>query len=64
MAGVAVGMLRNHAGRRSADPPARPVQAAAPARPPSADRVRDYQDRLRVLESQALREAQPAAISA
>jgi type IV secretion system protein VirB10 len=34
------------------------VQTTAPAQPPSADRVRDYQDRLRILEAQALRDAQ------
>ena len=32
--------------------PARPAPAAAPAVAPSADRVRDYQDRLRALEAQ------------
>src|SRR6201988_2847157 len=40
------------------DPPPRPAQAAAPAQAPSADRVGDYRDRLRLLEAQALREAQ------
>ena len=34
--------------------PARPAPAAAPALAPSADRVRDYQDRLRALEAQSL----------
>ena len=34
--------------------PARPAPAAAPAVAPSADRVRDYQDRLRALEAQTL----------
>ena len=34
--------------------PARPATAAAPAVAPSADRVRDYQDRLRMLEAQSL----------
>lgn len=34
--------------------PVRPAPAAAPAVPPSADRVRDYQDRLRALEAQSL----------
>jgi hypothetical protein len=34
--------------------PARPAPAAAQAVAPSADRVRDYQDRLRALEAQTL----------
>src|SRR5262245_58945820 len=34
--------------------PARPAPAATPAVTPSADRVRDYQDRLRALEAQSL----------
>jgi type IV secretion system protein VirB10 len=45
------------------DPPARPAQAAAPAQTPSADRVGDYRDRLRLLEAQALREAQMAGVT-
>lgn len=42
------------------DPPARNTPAPAAAQIPSADRVRDYQERLRALEAQALREAQAA----
>jgi len=61
MAGVAAGMLAIMLIVGRPDPPARPVQTAAPAQAPSADRVRDYQDRLRLLESQALREAQTTA---
>ena len=34
--------------------PARPAPAASPAMAPTADRVRDYQDRLRALEAQTL----------
>lgn len=34
--------------------PARPAPAASPAMAPTADRVRDYQDRLRALEAQSL----------
>ena len=34
--------------------PARPAAAAAPVMPPTADRVRDYQERLRALEAQNL----------
>ena len=36
------------------DAPARSAPAAAPVVAPSADRVRDYQDRLRALEAQSL----------
>jgi len=63
MAGVAAGMLAIMLIVGRPDPPPRPAQAAAPAQAPSADRVRDYQDRLRLLEAQALREAQTAAVT-
>src|SRR3954470_8050403 len=59
MAGVAVGMLAIMLIVGRPDPPARPATATAPVQPPSADRVRDYQDRLRMLEAQAMRDAQP-----
>lgn len=59
MAGVAVGMLAIMLIVGRPDPPARPASTTAPAQPPSADRVRDYQDRLRLLEAQAMRDAQP-----
>src|SRR5687768_701077 len=39
------------------EPPARPAAASAPAAAPTADRVREYQDRLRALESQTLAQA-------
>jgi type IV secretion system protein VirB10 len=58
MAGIAVVMLLIMLIVGRPTPPARPVQSAAPTQPPSADRVRDYQDRLRILEAQALRDAQ------
>jgi len=61
MAGVAVVMLAIMLIVGRPDPPARPAQAAAPAQPPSADRVREYHDRLRSLEAQAMRDAQTAA---
>src|SRR6478672_2710489 len=61
MAGVAVGMLAIMLIVGRPDPPARPVQTTAPVQPPSADRVRDYQERLRLLEAQAMRDAQTAA---
>src|SRR5919112_635559 len=61
MAGVAVFMLAIMLIVGRPDPPARPASAAAPAMPPSADRVRDYQERMRLLEAQALQDAQAAA---
>src|SRR6476469_5434097 len=63
MAGVAVGMLAIMLIVGRPEPPARPATTAAPAQAPSADRVRDYQDRLRLLEAQALREAQTAGVT-
>jgi len=63
MVGVAAGMLAIMLIVGRPDPPPRPAQAAAPAQAPSADRVRDYQDRLRLLEAQALREAQMAGVT-
>jgi type IV secretion system protein VirB10 len=63
MAGVAAGMLAIMLIVGRPDPPPRPVQAAAPSQAPSADRVGDYRDRLRVLEAQALREAQVAGVT-
>jgi type IV secretion system protein TrbI len=63
MAGVAIGMLAIMLIVGRPDPPPRPAQAAAPVQAPSADRVRDYQDRLRLLEAQALREAQMATVA-
>ena len=58
LAGLAVFMLLIMflVGRPEA--PARPAPAAASTVAPSADRVRDYQDRLRALEAQSL--AQPS----
>jgi type IV secretion system protein TrbI len=43
------------------DAPARPSPAVAPAAQPSADRVRDYQERLRALEAQSLSPAGQSA---
>src|SRR5262245_22940834 len=63
MAGVAAGMLAIMLIVGRPGPPARSPQAAVPAQVPSADRVRDYQDRLRLLEAQALREAQTAGVT-
>jgi type IV secretory pathway VirB10-like protein len=61
MVGVAVVMLAIMLIVGRPDAPARPATATAPAQAPSADRVRDYQDRLRLLEAQALRDAQTPA---
>jgi type IV secretory pathway VirB10-like protein len=63
MAGLAVGMLAIMLLVGRPAPPARPATAAASVQPPSADRVRDYQDRLRVLEAQALQDAQPPTVA-
>ena len=64
MAGIAVGMLAIMLLVGRPDPPARNVPSPAAAQAPSADRVRDYQERLRALEAQALREAQAAGAPA
>lgn len=56
MAGLAAGMLVIILVVGRPEPPARQA-AAAPPQNPNADRVRDYQDRLRALEAQALRDA-------
>ena len=61
MAGVAVLMLGIMLLVGRPTPPERPAAAGAPVQPPSADRVRDYQERLRLLEAQAQRDAQAAA---
>ena len=63
MAGVAVGMLAIMLIVGRPDAPARPTPTTAPVQPPSAERVRDYQDRLRLLEAQALRDAQASPAS-
>ena len=60
MAGVAVGMLAIMLIVGRPDPLARPAATTAPVQAPSADRVRDYQDRLRLLDAQAMRDSQLA----
>ena len=62
MAGLAVGMLAIMLIVGRPDAPARPA-SAAPAQAPNADRVRDYQDRLRAMEAQAMRDSQTAALA-
>ena len=63
MAGLAIVMLFVIFLTGKPDGPAAPRQAASTA-PPSVDRVRDYQERLRLLDDQAAREAREAALAA
>jgi type IV secretory pathway VirB10-like protein len=64
MAGLAIGMLAIMLLVGRPTPPERPATTATAAiQPPSADRVREYQDRLRLLEAQAARDAQTSAPS-
>jgi type IV secretion system protein VirB10 len=63
MAGIAVGMLAIMLLVGRSDPPVRTTSAPAAAQTPNTDRVRDYQERLRAMEAQALREAQSAAVT-
>jgi len=63
MAGIAVGMLAIMLLVGRSDPPVRTTSAPAAAQSPSTDRVRDYQERLRAMEAQALREAQAASVT-
>jgi type IV secretory pathway VirB10-like protein len=60
MVGLAVGILVVILIAGRPEPAAKPIPAA-PAQAPSADRVRDYQDRLRTLEARAALEAQAEA---
>src|SRR5687767_12773606 len=62
MAGIAVAMLAIMLVVGRPDPPVRTAQPSQ-ATPPSADRVRDYQERLRALEAEALREAQATGVA-
>ena len=63
MAGIAVGVIAIIVFAGRPEPPSRPTgPAAAPAaQAPSPERVRDYQDRLRRLDSRLAQEAQAAA---
>lgn len=58
MAGLAGGIVLVILIAGRPQPPARPTAAPTAAATPSADRVRDYQERLRALELQALQEEQ------
>ena len=64
MAGIAVGMLAIMLLVGRSDPPLRTTSAPPAAPAPSTDRVRDYQERLRAMEAEALREAQDAVTPA
>src|SRR5438874_13631824 len=62
MVGVTVGMLVIILMSGRAEPPTRTAAIAASASvPANADRVREYQDRLRVLEARTVQEAQAQA---
>ncbi len=63
MVGIAVGMLAIMLLVGRSEPPARTTTAPAAMQAPSADRVRDFQEQLRAVEAQALREAQAAALT-
>jgi type IV secretion system protein TrbI len=60
MVALAVGILAIILIAGRPEPAPRPAVAATPPAAPSADRVRDYQDRLRGLEARAAQEAQTA----
>src|SRR6185436_9757686 len=64
MVAIALGMLAVILFTGRAEPPARTTAVATSAPPqPNTDRVRDYQDRLRILESRAAQEARADALS-
>jgi type IV secretion system protein VirB10 len=60
MAGLAVGIVLVILLVGQPEPPTGATTAAVAQQTPTADRVRDYQDRLRTMEAQALRELQAA----
>lgn len=60
MAGLAVGIVLVILLVGQPEPPTGTTTSSVVPQTPSADRVRDYQDRLRTLEAQALRELQAA----
>lgn len=63
MAALAVGMLFIIFLTGQPESPADLRPSTAPVQPPSADRVRDYQERLRLLDAQATQEARAAALA-
>ena len=62
MVALAVGMLGIIFLTGQPDGPAALRQPSQPAAPPTTDRVRDYQDRLRMLDEQAARDLRQAAL--
>lgn len=64
MAALALGMLAIIFLTGRPEGPATPRQAAGAIVPPNVDRVREYQERLRLLDAQAAREAREAALAA
>lgn len=64
MAALALGMLFIIFLTGKPEGPAATRRPAGAVSPPSADRVRDYQERLRALDEQAAREAREAALAA
>jgi type IV secretion system protein TrbI len=64
MVAIALGMLMVILFTGRAEPPARSAAVPTSAPPqPNTDRVRDYQDRLRILESRATQEARADALA-
>src|SRR4051812_1973943 len=61
MVGLAVGILFIILIAGRPEPAARPVSASTPVQAPTAERVRDYQDRLRMLEARTAQDAQSAS---
>ena len=64
MVALAVGMLGIIFLTGKPEGPAAPRPSTQPAAAPTADRVRDYQDRLRMLDEQAARDLRQAALDA
>jgi type IV secretion system protein VirB10 len=64
MVAVAIGMLFIILLTGRPEGPAPPRPATSAAVPPTADRVRDYQERLRLLDEQAARDAREMALAA
>ena len=64
MAGLALGIVAIILLVGQPEAPAGPTTASAVSQAPNPDRVREYQDRLRALEAQSVREAQAAELAA
>src|SRR3954453_3394984 len=64
MVAIALGMLAVILFTGRAEPPVRSTAVPTNAPPqPNTDRVRDYQDRLRIMESRAAQEARAEAVA-